>query len=238
MPAPSNIPLRDVTPKRRHPSPPAEVEKEGWAPQLTEMWVTFPGTFHPVFGWLREGAGPWLDTFFGSDGMFKNMTKEEIELYQLSSIASPEKARPPGGVILHQALYSQIRKALKARDYLRDVRTSLAYPIVTKRDWRRVSFPGSSLSLDYHFSSTECGIARIVRRTEASVVDGLPESYQFHCRDVGVECAVTLHIPCVFGPGINPLPLEPHSSPAPLPCVKEQPPTTPTSSPYAMFENA
>ena len=187
-----------TTPRLRRPPPAAEVDREGWDPQLTEMWVHFPGESGPVFGWFREGAGPWLDTFFGSDGSFRNTTKDAIAQYTLSAIAAPERARPPGGLILHPTLHPQIREALHSRDFLRDARNTMTFPVATEKDWQRISQPGSALSFDYHFSCTSCGITRIVRRMEAHVVDALPQNYEFHCKDVGLECSVTVTIPTTF----------------------------------------
>ena len=193
MPAPPHLPTtpsRDITPRLRHPPATSEEEREGWNPFVTTMWAQFPDEAGPVFGWFREGAVPLLDTFFGSDGSFRNLTKDALAQYTLSDIASPERARPPGGIILHHTLHHQIQEALKSRDFLKDPLTTTSFPVATEKDWRRVALPGSSLSLDFHFPCAACGVLRIVRRSESTLVNALPTSYEFHCRDVGLDCAV------------------------------------------------
>ena len=193
MPAPPfhpTTPPRDVTPQLRQPSFSSDVDNAGWDPLVTHMWVQFPGDSGPVFGWFREGAAPLLDTFFGSDGGFRNITKDELTQYVLADIQSPRRARPPGGTILHFTLHNQVHEALKSKDFLRDPRNSTSFPIASEKDWQRVALPGSSLSLDFHFPCSACGVIRIVKRSETALVREFPPEYEFHCRDVGLECAV------------------------------------------------
>ena len=83
---------------------------------------------------FERALGPWLDTFFGSDGSFRNTTKDAIAQYTLSAIAAPERARPPGGLILHPTLHPQIREALHSRDFLRDARNTMTFPVATEKD--------------------------------------------------------------------------------------------------------
>ena len=201
MPPPPQLPTtpsRDVTPRLRHPPSTSEEEREGWNPLVTTMWAQFPDETGPVFGWFREGAVPFLDTFFGSDGSFRNLTKDALMQYALSDIASPERARPPGGIILHHTLHHQIQEALKTRDFLKDPHATTSFPIATEKDWRRVALPGSSLSLDFHFPCATCGVLRVVRRSESTLVNTFPSSYEFHCRDVGLDCAVFTTMPTTF----------------------------------------
>ena len=134
---PSNTTV--TTPRLRRPPPAAEVDQEGWDPQLTKIWVYFPEEIGPIFGWFRESAGPWLDTFFGSNGSFRNTSKDALSQYTLSTIASPKHARPPEGLILHLTLYSQVREALHSRDSLRDARNIMSFPVATEKDWQRIS---------------------------------------------------------------------------------------------------
>ena len=108
--------------------------------------------------------------------------------------------RPPNSVALHPTLRHSIEDALKTRDYLRDPRSNAFYPIASEKDWRRIAYPGSSLSLDYHFMCSLCLASRLVRRADAPVVESLPEGYEFKCADVGVECSVEMLIPCEFLP--------------------------------------
>ena len=106
--------------------------------------------------------------------------------------------------MLHPTLHHSIVRVLETRDYLRDPRSNAYYPVVTERDWKRISQPGSSLSLHYLFSCSQCGIGRIIRRTEAPIVDNLPASYDFKCEDVGVECSVSLIVLLEFIPKERP----------------------------------
>ena len=186
------------TPRLRRPPPRAEVDPMLWAPQVTPAWLLFPGAEVPVFGWFREGASPYRDAFFASDGTVRNLTRDLFSEFRLPLPVGEGAPRPRGGVILHNALHRQIVDTLECRDFLRDPRSNSSYPIASERDWRRISHPGSSISLDYRFPCTLCGMMRLVRRTEASVVDSLPIDYQFRCEDVGVECAVSLIVPCEF----------------------------------------
>ena len=158
--------------------------------------------------------------------------------YQLPFSTDPNQPKPPRGIALHDTLHYQLSEALKARDYLRDPRSNAFYPIASEKDWRRISHPGSSLTLDYHFICSRCHMVRIVRRTDAPAVDALPSDYAFQCEDVGVECDVPHLIPCEFLPRTY-RPLTPPvatevpagtSGGAPQPTTSAQPPPPRTTS--------
>ena len=109
--------------------------------------------------------------------------------------------------MLHPTLYHQIVQVLGYRDYLRDPHSNACYSVVSERDWKRISQPGSSLSLDYIFSCSQCGMGRIIRRTEAPIVDNLPANHDFKCEDVRVECSVSLVVLLEFIPKERPQPI-------------------------------
>ena len=52
-------------------------------------------------------------------------------------------------------------------------------------------------------------MGRIIRRSEAPIVDNLPASHDFKCEDVGVECSVSLIVPLEFIPKERPPPIVP-----------------------------
>ena len=140
------------TPRLRRPHARAEVDAEAWSPQITSAWVVFPDEETPVFGWYREGAAPYRDSFFASNGTMRMMTRDTLSRYRLPISTAINAPCPPGGIMLHPTLHHQIVQTLECRDYLRDPRSNACYPVVSERDWKRISQPGSSLSLDYIFS--------------------------------------------------------------------------------------
>ena len=153
-----------------------------------------------MLGWLWEGASPYQDTFFASDGTMRSITREAITPYLLPYSMRLNDPRPPNSVALHPTLRHSIEEALKTRDYLRDPRSNAFYLIASERDWRRIAYPGSSLSIDYHFMYSLCFMIRLVRRADAPTVESLPSDYEFKCADVGVECSVEMLIPYEFFP--------------------------------------
>ena len=188
------------TPRMHNPPPRYEVNARAWDAKVSVVWARFPEHKSPVLGWLREGASPYRDAFFGSDGTMRSITREEITPYLLPYSVRIDDPRPPNSVALHPTLRHSLEDALKTRDYLRDPRSNTFYPIASEKDWRRIAYPGSSLSLDYHFMCSICLASRLVRRADAPVVESLPDGYEFKCADVGVECSVEMLIPCEFLP--------------------------------------
>ena len=170
LPPPPHLPTtpsRDVTPRLRHPPATSEEEREGWNPLVTTMWAQFPDETGPIFGWFREGAVPLLDTFFGSDGSFRNLTKDALMQYALSDIASPERARPPGGIILHHTLHHQIQEALKTRDFSKIPSRDDVLPnchrkgLATCSPSRLLAVARLSLPMCHMWSSADCSSFRV-----------------------------------------------------------------------------
>ena len=68
------------TPLRPLPSSwTAPARASEWIPTLMEMWVRFPGHDGPVWGWFRESAGNFPDTFFGSDGEVRVLLRAQLD---------------------------------------------------------------------------------------------------------------------------------------------------------------
>ena len=188
------------TPRLRRPHARAEIDAETWSPQITTAWVVFPNEETPVFGWYREGGAPYRDSFFASDGTMRIMTRDTLSRYRLPLSTAINAPCPPGGIMLHPTLHPSIVRILETRDYLRDPRSNSCYPVASEKDWKRISQPGSSLSIDYLFQCSQCGMGRIIRRSQAPIVDNLPASHDFTCEDVGVECSVSMIVPLEFVP--------------------------------------
>ena len=167
---------------------------------MTPAWVQFPENDSPVFGWYREGAFPYRDSFFASDGTIRPIARDALTQHLLPLSVRPDHPKPPNGIMLHPTLHHQIAEASEGPRLLRDPKNNAYYPVASEKDWRRISHPGSSLSLDYHFVCSQCTMIRIVRRSDAPFVESLPSDYEFKCADVGVECSVSLIIPCEFLP--------------------------------------
>ena len=137
------------------------------------------------------------------------ISRDMLSHYRLLLSTAINAPCPPGGIMLHPTLHHLIVRVLETRDYLRDPRSNACYPVVTERDWKYISQPGSSLSIDYLFQCSQYGKGRIVRRSEAPIVDNLPASHDFKCEDVGVECSVSLIVLLEFIPKERPPPIAP-----------------------------
>ena len=67
----------------RHALPRAEIDPAQWNARVEIIWARFSDEEAPVLGWLREGAHPYRDAFFGSDGILRAITRDALQMYQL-----------------------------------------------------------------------------------------------------------------------------------------------------------
>ena len=221
---PSNPPVRaSLSSRALDLSPPKPVD---WKPELSEVWVQFPGHLGPVWGWHRIGAGDLPDAFFSSDGDMRVISESVLLRY---AWADPITVRPedhPHAYRLHPLLHAAARDALMSYHYTHDSAREYYSPIRTKADWQATISQGGDLALTYLLTCTQCDTFRPVRRTNSLIVENLPSGYKFLCAHVGAACYVASPHPFDFL--VNPL--ERHAaSPArtSYPTISELPPVGP-----------
>ena len=154
-----------------------------WECTLIEVWLHFPGEANPVFGWFRAEASPYADAFFGTDGGYRPMTRNQVERYRV--------LRPPSIYLdrmIHPALQQPAHLVLTDHSYVPDPDSNSLNKPVEGNEWREIILPGYPTSLSYGFNCSECQQSRAVRRDHLSRSETLSRDYRFHCKDVGAQC--------------------------------------------------
>ena len=159
-----------------------------WKPVLTELWVKFPHTGGPVFGWLREGAGAHLDAYFGSDGEMRIITRNNLMSYAHAASSAIPPSEQPGARILHRFLHYSVREALTTYYYCRESPTGNFQPVTHPWEWHQLVAQTTDQSLPYSLVCAYCEERRKVKRQEWVTAEMIAESYMFRCRDVGLSC--------------------------------------------------